>query len=109
MNEHKIYQIADIAAAAQVKIQQTFKDIDPLVGISRALRKSGFAADTMTIECLLSKKRILFVLHDDHPQHIDYQFGYSNQDPGANFSRWPLEDLTQEQIFEWIKDYFIEA
>ena len=109
MNDDKIYQIADIAAAAQVKIQQAFKDIDPVVSISRAMRKSGFPADTMTIECLTSKKRILFILHDDRPQQIDYQFGYTNEDPGADFINWPIEDLTPEQIFDWIKEYFVEG
>jgi len=109
VNDDKIYQIADIAAAAQLKIQQAFKDIDPVVNISRAMRKSGFPADTMTIECLTSKKRILFILHDDHPQTINYQFGYNNEDPGADFITWPIEDLTQEQIFAWIKKYFIDG
>jgi len=108
MKQDKIYEIGDIAADAQVKIQQAYKNLDPVVSISRAMRKSGFPADTMTIECLTSKKRILVILHDDHPQNISYQFGFSNEDPGPDFISLATDALTPELIFEWIKEYFID-
>jgi len=108
VNEDKIYQLADIAAAAQTQIQNAFSNLDPVVNISRAMRKSGFPADTMTIECLTSKKRILFIYHDDQPQQLKLQYGYSDQDPGEEYIYVSLEEFTQDNIVNWIKAYFLK-
>jgi hypothetical protein len=109
VNEDKIYQLADIAAAAQTQIKQDFSNLDPVINISRAMRKSGFPADTMTIECLTSKKRILFIYHDDQPQQLKRQYGYSDQDPGEDYMNVPLEEFTRDKIVNWIKAYFLEG
>jgi hypothetical protein len=108
VDEDKIYQLADIAAAAQAQIQDTFSNLDPVVNISRAMRKSGFPADTMTIECLTSKKRILFIYHDDQPQQLKLQYGYSDQDPGEDYITMYLDEFTQANVASWIKAYFLK-
>ncbi len=108
MNKDKIYEIGDLVAEAQIDIQQKFANVDPVVSISRNMRKSGFPADTMTIDCLKTKKRILFILHDDKPNKINYQFCFSDQDPGPDYKSFLLEALNKEQFFEWMKDYFVE-
>lgn len=104
-----IYRLADTAGLAQASFQRDFKDIDPVVGIMRSLRDSGFAADAMTIDCMRSGKRIICILHDDNPDTVDYQFGYRDKDPDMNFLKIAKSDLTQIQFYDWMKQYFIET
>ena len=106
MNEEAIYQLADIAGAAQTKIQQNFKSVDPIVGISRHMRKSGFPIDAMMIDCLTTGKRILILINDDKPDEVSYQFGYKDKDPALEFDELPIKDITEEKIYNWIKQYF---
>jgi len=106
LSTDKIYQLADLAAAAQVNIQRDFKEIDPVVGIMRSLRDSGFPADAMTIDCIVSGKRIIMILHDDRSDVVDYQFGYRDKDPDMAFKQLLFAEVNSEQIYNWIKSYF---
>ncbi len=106
MTEEAIYQLADIAGAAQIKIQQDFKKIDPIVGISRHMRKAGFPIDAMMIDCLSTGKRILILLNDDKPEYVSYQFGFKDKDPALDFDELFIKDVTEEKIYNWIKQYF---
>ncbi len=105
-NEQGIYLLGDIAGAAQIKIQQDFIDIDPIIGISHHLRKAGFPIDAMTIDCLTSGKRILILLNDEKPDWVSYQFGFKGKDPAAEFEGKPLKEVNETQIYNWIKQYF---
>ena len=98
----KIYNISDLATAAQHKVQADFPQINPVIGISHHLRKSGFAADTMTIQHNATDKRILFVLHDDSPGTVDVEFGRISEDPNFEFDTYPLEILTEQQFYTWM-------
>lgn len=104
-----IYRLADTAGLAQARFQQDFKDVDPVVGIMRSLRDSGFAADAMTIDCMRSGKRIICIMHDDNPGVVDYQFGDRDKDPDMNFLKISKSELTQVQFYDWMKKYFIET
>ncbi len=104
-----IYQLADLARLAQTDFQRDFTDIDPVVGIMRSLRDSGFAADAMTIDCIRSGKRIICILHDANLSNVDYQFGYRDKDPDMNFMKIATSELTQSQFYSWMKHYFVEA
>jgi hypothetical protein len=71
VSNHNVYKLSDIAAEAQAAIQRDFKNIDPIVGVMRNMRAAGFPADAMTVDCLKSGKRIIFILHDDRPDEVD--------------------------------------
>ncbi|MAZ88677.1 MAG: hypothetical protein CL693_13645 [Cellvibrionaceae bacterium] len=109
MTDEAIFRLADIAGKGQADFQRDYKDVDPVVGIMRSLRDSGFAADAMTIDCLQSGKRIICILHDSTPEVVDYQFSYRDKDPAATFEKIALEELNASQFYAWMKDYFIGA
>jgi len=106
LSEEKIFELADIAQEAQAQIQRDFKDINPIVGVLTSMRASGFPADAMTIDCLVTGKRIALILHDDNPTEIAYQFGYKEKDADDPFKKIALQDVTSTQIYSWIKEYF---
>lgn len=101
-----IYALSDIAALAQAKIQQDYDQLDPVINIRHGLRNSGFPADAMTIDCLRSQKRIILILHDERPNQIDYQFSYIHEDPADTFQTLPVSELTEQQFYQWIVEYF---
>ena len=103
-----VYQLADIAGVAQAEFQKDFDGCDPVIGIMRSMRDAGFAADAMTIDCLVSGKRILCILHDNAPEAVDYLFGHRNKDPDMNFNKIALAELTEKQFYLWMKSYFID-
>ncbi len=106
MSEEKIYQLAEIAQEAQAKIQQDYSHIDPIVGIITSLRAAGIPADGVTIDCLKTKKRIALILHDNDPEIVAYQFGYSDKDSDSEYKTLSLQMVTAEQIYQWVKVYF---
>lgn len=109
ITDEAIFRLADIAGKGQADFQRDYKDVDPVVGIMRSLRDSGFAADAMTIDCLQSGKRIICILHDNTPETVEYQFGYRDKDPSATFEQIALNELTASQFYTWMKGYFVES
>lgn len=105
MSSQDVYALSERATAAQAKIQQDFKDIDPIIGVRSNLRASGFPADAMTIDSLSTGKRITFIVHDDQPGNVAYQFGYKDKDPSADFTNVPFDEVTTNEIYRWIKEY----
>jgi hypothetical protein len=105
VSEEKIYALSDLATAAQLRIQKDYKHLDPVVGVSRNLRKSGFPADVMTIDCIKSGRRILFLLHDDTPEQVSYEHGYRDKDPAFEFSFLVFDEITDTTFYDLITDY----
>lgn len=101
-----LMSLSEIASEAHARIQQDFTDINPVIGIMQGMRKMGIPADVMSIDCLKTKKRILIVLHDEHPGLIQYQYTYLDQDPGDKYQAVRSEDFTTELLYQWIKTYF---
>lgn len=101
-----LQQLSDTVTEAHTNIQKDFKDIDPIVGVSRSMRKSGVPADAMTIDCLKTKKRIIMVLHDLQPEVIHYQFSFMDQDPEDVFESMAFDKVTQSVLYNWMRDYF---
>ena len=104
IKDAKVYQLGDIAALAQTKVQAEHPDIDPVIGISHNLREAGFAADTMTIQRHKTDKRILIVLHDDQPDIADVEFGKISEDPRFEFIAYDVHSLTEEVFYQWMID-----
>lgn len=98
--------LSDLVTEAHTRIQQDFKDINPVVGISRGMRSVGIPADAMTIDCLQTGKRIIIVLHDQQPEIIQYQFSFKVKDPDEEFESLLFDNLTVQIIYQWMKDYF---
>ena len=106
MTEKRLLQLCDMATEAHTQIQQAFKDINPIVGVSKNMRDIGIPADAMMIDCLKSRKRIILILHDEQADIIRYQFSFIDKDPHEKFETIAFDELNSMQIFTWIKNYF---
>lgn len=102
-------KLSDIATAAHSLTQQACKDINPVIGVSRGMRAQGIPADAMTIDCLVTGKRIILILHDEQADIVRFQFSFKDQDPSDVFEVMPLSELTPSKLYDWIKDYFSNA
>lgn len=101
-----LLSLSDLASKAHEKIQQDFKEINPVIGVMQGMRKMGIPADVMTIDCLGSTKRILVVLHDEIPDIIRVQYTFSDQDPSDDYQHCASAEVTSESIYAWIVEYF---
>lgn len=108
MNKQDIYALADVAAAAQAKIQQDFKDVDPIIGINRSMRDAGFPADAMVIDCLQNGRRLTIVLRDEQPGNVAYQFGFIDKDPDMAFENISFNEADEMLFYSWIKSYVLD-
>ena len=107
---HKYLEaLCDLATAAHTRIQQDFKTIDPVVGVSQKMRASNIPADAMTIDCLKSGKRIIIILHDQQPEIVNYQFSFKDKDPATEFEQITFAELEEETLYSWMKEYFMRA
>lgn len=101
-----LLSLSEIASLAHGKIQQDFADINPVIGVMQGMRKMNIPADVMTIDCLSSQKRILVILHDEHPGIIRYQYSYIDQDPTDEYQQMASSEVTCDVMYGWIKEYF---
>lgn len=106
LNDQPLAIVSDIATETHALIQRNFKDINPVVGVSRNMRSKGVPADAMTIDCLKTGKRIILILHDDNPGVVLYQFSYKAEDPSDEFLNIQLNELTVLKLYDWIQSYF---
>ena len=106
MIEKQLEAICDILTEGHARIQQDFKDLNPVIGVIQHMRKSGIPADAMTIDCSKSDKRIILVLHDHQPDMISYQFTFKDLDPDDKFDRIHIKEFTADKVYDWIKGYF---
>jgi hypothetical protein len=104
--DKNLKSLCDNVTEAHTRIKNDFKEIDPIVGVSKKMRESGIDADVMTIDCLRSGKRIILILHDHQPNIISYQFTFKAQDPAAQFEEVPCADVSENKLYEWMKSYF---
>ncbi|PLX80004.1 MAG: hypothetical protein C0616_09470 [Desulfuromonas sp.] len=106
MISKKLETLCDIAAASHARIQKDFEDINPVVGINQKMRGIGLPVDAMTIDSPKTGKRIILILHDDHPDMIRYQFSFKDQDPDDKFEQIQFAELTVDILYDWMKTYF---
>ena len=104
--DKQLETLCEIATEAHTRIQQDFKDINPLVGVNQRMRETGVPADIMTIDCLKSGKRIILILHDQQPDTINYQFSFKDKDPDEKFEQIQFNEVTTNRLYDWIKGYF---
>ena len=106
MSEKNLEILSDMVTEAHSQIQTDFEHINPVVGVSRGMRATGIPADIMTIDCLKTCKRIIIVLHDQQPELLQYQFSYKAEDPAEEFMVLKFEELNNQVLYDWMKDYF---
>ena len=109
MSEENLELLSDCVTEAHSQIQQTFDNINPVVGVSRGMRSIGIPADAMTIDCLKTGKRIIIILHDEHPDILQYQFSYKDKDPADEFQKLSIDKLTEKILYSWMANYFTTA
>ncbi len=98
--------LCELATASHTRIQQDFKTIDPVVGVSQKMRANGIPADAMTIDCLRSGKRIIIILHDLQPELLSYQLSFKERDPSDEFEQIPFAEFDEAMLYGWMKSYF---
>ena len=106
MINQRLETVCDIATKSYTRIQQDFKDINPIVGINQKMREMGVPVDAVTIDCLKSGKRIIMILHDHHPDIVQYQFSFKDKDPDEKFEQIQFTELTVTKLYDWTKGYF---
>ena len=105
-NVDPLETLSNYVTEAHTRIQDDFSHINPVVGVSRKLRNMGIMADMMTIDCLKSQKRIIVILQDEMPGIVRYQFSFIKEDPSDEFQVIQLADMTQNDFYTWMKEYF---
>ncbi len=98
--------LCDIVTESHTRIQQDFKDINPIVGVNQTMREKGGPADLVTIDCSKSGKRIILLVQDKQPDIISYQFSFKEKDPDEKFENIEFNELTANKVYDWIKGYF---
>ena len=106
MSEKNLEVLSDKVTDAHSRIQKDFEYINPIVGVSRGMRSIGIPADAMTIDCLRTGKRIIIILHDQHPEVLQYQFSYKAEDPAEEFMTLTFKELSTQTLYDWMKEYF---
>lgn len=99
--------LSDLLTEAHTEIQQSYNNLDPVIGVRQNLRQSGFPADLVSIDCLRSKKRIILLLNDNEPDTLGYQLSMMDVDPEMEFTDIPFTQVDKKQLFDWMKDYFL--
>ena len=98
--------LSDLITEAHARIQQDFKNIDPVVGVNQQMRQAGIPVDLMTIDCLKTGKRIILLLNDTQPNCLSFQFSYKDCDPADHFDMMIFSEVTVQVLYDWMKDYF---
>lgn len=102
----QLSEISQTLTEAHARIQQNHAGINPVVGINRQMRASGIAVDLVTIDCLVSNKRILMIMQDAKPDEVSYQFCRRDTDPAGGYEVIPLAELTVDKVYGWVVEYF---
>lgn len=102
----QLNRLSEVLTEAHAQIQRDFTSLNPVVGINRQMRGSGIAADVVTIDCLVSNRRILIILQDAKPNVASYQFGMRDEDPAGGYNTIALSALTVDLVYKWVRDYF---
>lgn len=72
----KLRELSENIAKANDLFIAKHPTIGTTIGImDKVLRKQGMASDAVTIECLSSNIKIVFLLHDAKPNSVEVAFG----------------------------------
>ena len=99
--------LSETIAEANDLFYEKNKSIDTVIGImDKTLRQQGMSADAVSVECVPLNKKIVFLVHDDHPQLVNIAFGNKTGDISES-AQHALNDLSVSDIVEFMLDYFV--
>lgn len=106
MSEESLKAFSDRVSDAHARIQAAHQHINPVVEVRRGMRDAGIPADVLTIDCMRTRRRITFILHDRHPGTLLYQFVTIDDEVGNDFESMALDEMTVDTLVAWMEDYF---
>ena len=109
MSDAALKTLSDLATEAHTRIQSGDSGINPVIGLRRGQRDGGFPADVITMDCLQTRKRIVLILHDQHPGQMIYQFAMIDEDREGGFEQMPFAEVSASILHDWMKDYFSDT
>ncbi|REL27302.1 hypothetical protein DXX93_12500 [Thalassotalea euphylliae] len=102
----KLSAFAEIIAKANDALMAKHQRVDTLMGIiDKALRQQGMAADAITIDAPSLDKKVVFLLADVEPEHVEVAYGNKAGDIFRK-ARVELTSLDVEQVQEMMEGYF---
>ena len=109
MSESALQTLSDLTETAHARLQEQYSDINPMVSLRSGMREVGIPADMINVDCMQTRRRILLILHDEYPDSLLYQFTDLEQEAGNDFQQMPLNEVTVDTLFTWMRDYFAQA
>jgi len=106
VSEDPLKPFSDMVSDAHARIQAAHQHINPVVEVRRGMRDAGIPADVVTLDCMRTRRRITFILHDRHPGVLLYQFVTIDDEVGNDFQQMSLADMDAGRLFDWMADYF---
>jgi hypothetical protein len=76
------------------------------VGLHLAMREEGFKADGISLNQASTSKRIIFHMHDDHPDVIGYASGFSDRENKTEMQFIEIDKVSISFIKKLMKDHF---
>ena len=109
MAKTDIFELSARAEKAQLAVQTRHKDLDPVIGLNRSMRKRGYPVDLITIDCLLIQRRLTMMLDDTKASKVFYRFETVNADQQIAFSEREFAQVTSELIATWVIEAFTKT
>lgn len=106
MEKPHLETLSDMTEEAHARVQQAHAEINPVVAIRRGMRDAGIPADAINIDCQRTRRRILLILHDEHPDALLYQFTDLDREADDGFHQMTFSTVSTDTLFEWMEDYF---
>ena len=102
-----LQNLSEIVARANDMFYSKFDHIDTLMGImDKNLRKQGINADAITIDCVMLKKKVVILIHDDKPDVVDIALGNKDGDILSS-SEYVLSEVSEAVIMGVMEENFI--
>ena len=104
-----IFELSARAEKAQLIVQSRHQNLDPVIGVNRSMRKRGFPVDLITIDCLLTQRRVTMMLDDTKVGRVFYRFETVDADQHIAFSELEFARVTSDRIANWIIGVFTQV
>lgn len=98
--------VSEIIARANDSFYQKYTRIDTIIGImDNTLRKQGMNSDAITVDCPAQNKKIVFLLHDEKPEHVSIAVGDKSGKVETS-SELELTRLSEEALLAMLEMHF---
>lgn len=101
-----LQDLSELIAEANDLFYEKNSQLDTVIGImDKTLRAQGMAAEAISIDCIPVHKKIVFLIHDAKPDHVDVAFGNKAGDI-SSANTVTLATLQVTDIVTYMSDYF---